>query len=105
MGKREGRPSGGSSTPSSLYQVEVGDRARREIKDLPRDEIRRIIDAIDDLSRDPRPPGASKLHGVKDGWRIRKGDYRILYTIHDAEKLVRIYRVGNRREVYRKQRG
>ena len=83
------------------YRIELESRARREFLGLEGGIRRRIEDVIDDLSRDPRPPGAKKLVG-KGGYRIRKGDYRILYLIDDAAKLVRIYRVGHRREIYRR---
>jgi mRNA interferase RelE/StbE len=83
------------------YKVEVETRARREYRDLKDDAREKITDAIDDLQTDPRPPGAKKLVG-KDGYRIRTGDYRILYTVNDDSHTVRIYRIGHRREVYRR---
>jgi mRNA interferase RelE/StbE len=82
------------------YSVALESRARREILDLPRNTQRRIADILDDLSNNPRPPGAKKLVG-QDGYRVRTGDYRVLYTIDDRKHLVRIYRIGHRREVYR----
>ncbi|MBI4208995.1 MAG: type II toxin-antitoxin system RelE/ParE family toxin [Deltaproteobacteria bacterium] len=82
------------------YPVELENRARREFLDLPEEVQRRLSQALDDLEVNPRPPGAKKLTG-KEGYRIRKGDYRILYTIDDSERLVRVYRIGHRREIYR----
>jgi mRNA interferase RelE/StbE len=82
------------------YKVEVETRARREYRDLPSHIREQIADAIDDLQLNPRPPGAKKLVG-KNGYRIRTGDYRILYAIDDQLHLVRVYRIGHRREVYR----
>ena len=70
------------------------------------------MDALDDalfaridlkilaLAEDPRPPGCKKLRGYKDQWRIRVGDWRVLYAVDDAAKLVSITRVAHRREVY-----
>ena len=83
------------------YRVELETRARSELLDLPKEALRRIAPVIDDLGRDPRPPGAKKLTG-QNGYRVRKGDYRILYAIDDALRLIRIYRIGHRREVYRR---
>ena len=84
------------------YRVELETRARREYRDLP-DRIRDLIaDAIDDLQADPRPPGCRKLVG-ENGYRVRTGDYRILYAIDDASRLVRIYRIGHRSTVYRRR--
>lgn len=82
------------------YRVEFETHAKKEFSKLSRDIQRRLADVIGDLSSDPRPPGVKKLIQV-EGYRIRKGDYRILYTIDDEEKLVRIYRIGHRREIYR----
>lgn len=82
------------------YRVELETHAKREFLKLSRDVQKRLADVINDLSSDPRPPGIKKLIQV-EGYRIRKGDYRFLYTIDDEEKLVRIYRIGHRREIYR----
>jgi len=84
------------------YRIELETRGRREYRDLP-DRIRDLIaDAIDDLQADPRPPGCRKLVG-ENGYRVRTGDYRILYAIDDASRLVRIYRIGHRSKVYRRR--
>lgn len=83
------------------YSVVLETRARKEFLDLPKEIQSKISDIFDDLMLNPRPPASKKLTGQQEGYRIRKGDYRILYTIHDQKHLVRIYRVGHRREVYR----
>ena len=84
------------------YRIRLETRARREYRDLP-DRIRGIIaDVIDDLQADPRPPGCRKLVG-ENGYRVRTGDYRVLYAINDASRLVRIYRIGHRSTVYRRR--
>jgi mRNA interferase RelE/StbE len=85
---------------SAVYKIELETRARREYRDLPARAREQIADAIDDLQKNPRPPGIKKLVGAT-GYRIRTGNYRILYTIDDSTFLVRIYRIGHRREVYR----
>lgn len=82
------------------YQVSLENQASRELLELPKVVREKLAFAIDDLAQNPRPPGAKKLTGY-EGYRVRKGDYRVLYTIHDKEKMVRIYRVGHRREIYR----
>ncbi|MBI4860594.1 MAG: type II toxin-antitoxin system RelE/ParE family toxin [Candidatus Riflebacteria bacterium] len=101
MVKRKDRTPPKAPSPPSVYQVQVSDAARRELNDLPPTEIERIVDAIQDLVQNPRPPGARKLVGVKAGLRIRKGNYRILYTVDDDARLVRVYRVGHRSSVYK----
>jgi mRNA interferase RelE/StbE len=83
------------------YRVELETRARRELLDLPRATARLLAEVIDDLQKDPRPPGCKKLVGV-DGYRVRKGDCRVLYSVDDGKRLMRVYRIGHRREVYRR---
>jgi mRNA interferase RelE/StbE len=67
---------------------------------LPKPVVQRLAQAISDLALDPRPPGARKLT-AREGYRVRVGDYRILYEIEDAPRRVRIYDVGHREDVYR----
>ena len=86
--------------PTVTYQVLVERKAEREMEVLPEDVLYLIGEVLDDLGENPRPPGAKKLTG-KEGYRIRKGAYRVLYTIDDPSRIVRIYRIGHRREVYR----
>ncbi len=83
------------------WRVEIGEGARRELEGLQDDVAARLSEAIDDLQANPRPPGARKLSG-REGWRIRKGDWRVLYVIDDATHRIRVYRIGNRRDVYRR---
>ena len=83
-----------------MYRVELETKARRAFLALPKEVGSRIADAIDDLSREPRPPGTKKLRGL-EGYRVRVGDYRILYAVADKERLIRIYVIGHRRDVYR----
>ena len=84
------------------WRLELESRARKEFLELARDVRVRLADVLDDLQREPRPPGAKKLIGV-DGYRFRKGDYRVLYTVDDSAQLVRVYRIGHRRDVYRRR--
>ncbi|MFZ5470023.1 MAG: type II toxin-antitoxin system RelE family toxin [Myxococcota bacterium] len=82
------------------FHIEVEERAVRELLDLPKEASQRIRSTISRLAQSSRPPGAKKLTG-RGGYRVRVGDYRILYEIDDASKLVRIYKVGHRKDVYR----
>ena len=83
------------------YRVELESRARSELLKLERKNVRQLTDVLDALELNPRPPGAKRLTG-QGGYRVRKGDYRILYTIDDASRVVRVYRVGHRSDVYRR---
>ena len=82
------------------YTVSILRRAQKELDDLPVQEAERVISAIDALAEDPRPPGCAKLKG-RVGWRIRVGDYRVIYNIEDAALTVAVINVGHRRNVYR----
>ena len=82
------------------YRLRLIGRARKEIRRLPSELTARICDAIDDLANDPRPPACVKLRGGA-GWRIRVGDYRVIYDVDDDAQIVTVLRVGHRRDVYR----
>lgn len=82
------------------YSLLILPSAEKDCDRLSREIYQRCQKAILKLEQDPRPPGCQKLVG-EDGYRIRVGDYRILYRIDDASKRVFIYRVKHRREVYR----
>ncbi len=83
------------------YQVAIAPSAQRDFKRLPREVIRRIDAAILALEEHPRPLGCVKLEGSDRNYRVRVGDYRILYEVNDAKKLVTIARVRKRSEAYR----
>jgi mRNA interferase RelE/StbE len=83
------------------YRVELESRARAELLRLDRSVARRLAPVLDALEVNPRPPGAKKLI-AQEGYRVRKGDTRILYTVDDAARVVRVYRIGHRSDVYRR---
>ena len=75
--------------------------AERGLSGLSKADLRRVDLKIRALADDPRPAGAKKLEGVGDLYRVRAGDYRVLYQIEDARLVVLVVDVGNRRDVYR----
>lgn len=83
------------------YRIVVARSAEREFVSLPLSVQRRITAMIDSLASVPRPPRVKKLAGTADLWRIRVGEYRIVYRIDDARRLVDITRIRHRKEVYR----
>ena len=83
-----------------MFDILLERTAEKDLRRLSEDIHDRVIKAIQPLSKDPRPAGARKLVGGKSDWRIRVGDYRILYEIADAIRIVRIYRIRHRRDVY-----
>ena len=85
----------------SRYSVVVARRAIRSIARLPRQGQRRVQAAIDLLANEPRPANCVALAGEESVYRVRVGDYRILYEVIDARLEIRVIRVGHRRDVYR----
>ena len=84
------------------YTIEVVRRAQREIRKLSRANQERVRKAILDLAQDPRPEGARKLQGSTEPlYRIRTGDYRVIYEVQDDRLIVLVVRVRHRREAYR----
>ncbi len=84
-----------------MYQVLLERSAERDLKRLSAEVHERVIVAIRALGLDPRPPGCRKLTGSRNDWRIRVGDYGMVYEIADAIRIVRVNRVRHRSEVYR----
>lgn len=84
-----------------MYQVLLERRAERGLDRLPSTVYSRVIAAIRALAVNPRPPGSRKLVGTPNDWRIRVGDYRVVYEIDDLSRIVRVNRVRHRREAYR----
>ena len=82
------------------YFVEVKPSARKELEDLPNSVLGRAVRKMESLGDNPRPAGCKKLIGYRDIWRVRVGDWRILYLIDDSAKLVSVTRIAHRREVY-----
>lgn len=84
----------------ALYKLLIKREVEKEIRSLPKADIKRIVKKILALSDDPRPNGCEKLKG-QVGYRIRQGLYRIVYLVNDDDKTITIFKVGHRREVYR----
>lgn len=82
------------------YAVLVAPAAVRQLRKLPPDARRRVQAAIELLAETPRPPGAKKLVGGNGDWRVRTGDYRIIYEIRDAQLIVLVVAAGHRRDIY-----
>lgn len=83
------------------YRIEWKRSAVKELKDLPGHIVARIIAVVDDLSINPFPYGVKKLSGSEHTYRIRVGDYRVVYTVETALLLIEIVRVRHRRDAYR----
>ncbi|HXT15672.1 MAG TPA: type II toxin-antitoxin system RelE/ParE family toxin [Gemmatimonadaceae bacterium] len=86
------------------FKIELAPAAFRALKKLDSDTAQRIADAINELAADPRPAGTKKLSGEDDLYRIRVGDYRIVYEIANKRLEVLVVTIGHRRDVYRSLR-
>jgi mRNA interferase RelE/StbE len=84
-----------------VYDVYIERTAERDLKRFPASEFYRIISRIKALAENPRSKGCHKLSGSKSDWRIRIGNYRVIYEIDEKTKMVKVMRVRHRREVYR----
>ena len=85
-----------------MYQVVVAPAVNKVIAGLPQDVRKRIALRLVALQSNPRPPGCIKLTG-EDAYRIRVGDYRVIYTVDDGRLIVVVIDSGHRREIYRKK--
>ena len=83
------------------YRIEITKAAARDLRALPANILKRVDARILSLAEEPRPDGVKKLAGVEDLYRVRVGDYRIIYEIQDAVILTTIVRTRHRGEVYR----
>jgi mRNA interferase RelE/StbE len=83
------------------YEVRIAPAAQRQYRKLPVALRKRVGEALAALSEEPRPSGVVKLRGSSNRWRIRVGDYRVIYRIEDEVVLVTVLVIAHRREVYR----
>jgi mRNA interferase RelE/StbE len=83
------------------YEVIIEDSAARTIRKLPRDIQSRVVEKLESLADNPRPPGHVKLSGPQDLYRVRVGNYRIVYQIGDDRRVVIVLVVAHRRDAYR----
>jgi len=86
----------------SRYRIEFSHRAAKAYRVLQEDVRRRIEPKVEALAENPRPHGARKIEGEETAYRVRVGDYRIVYEVHDRALIVVVMNIGHRREVYRR---
>ena len=84
-----------------MYKITIKKTANKELNSLPNKIAAKIVQAVYGLGRNPRPQGSKKLKGTYEPlWRIRIGDYRVIYIIDDVIKIVDIQKVGHRKDIY-----
>ena len=82
------------------YTVGISNSAQKEIKNLEQGVVARVIRSVRSLADEPRPPGCRKLVGSQNRWRVRVGDYRVIYTVDDAHRVVETIAVRHRSKAY-----
>ena len=82
------------------YKITIKKSAAKELEDIPKKDLRKIVKRIQTLAQNPRPQESQKLSG-QGRFRIRQGDYRIVYSVNDKDLIVDIVKIGHRREIYR----
>ena len=85
-----------------MYSIQIRRKALKEIKSLPSPYKQKIITAIEELANNPRPIGCRKLKANEELYRIRVGDYRVLYNVEDKIKIVEITKAGHRKDIYKR---
>jgi mRNA interferase RelE/StbE len=82
------------------YKIYFKESVEKDFRVIPKKDLQKILVRIKELAKDPRPPGHEKLTG-QERYRIRQGQYRIIYSVHDKELTVCVVKVGHRKDVYR----
>lgn len=83
------------------YRIEYAKGVEKDFRKIPTKAADRIAASIDKLGADPRPAGCVKLVGFETAYRIRVGDYRVIYQIHDSVMIILVIEVGHRKDIYR----
>ena len=84
------------------YKVEISSSAEKALKKIPRKDLIKVIETIQKLGIDPKPPGCRKLSGEEDIFRVRQGNYRIIYEVEGKKLLILVLKIGHRKDIYRK---
>ena len=82
------------------YEIYFKESVEKDIRAIPKKDLKKIIQCIEGLSKDPRPPGHEKLTG-QERYRVRQGLYRIIYSIQGKELIIWVVNVGHRKDIYR----
>ena len=82
------------------YNIELSRSSHKALKDIPLADVKKIRDKIEKLKKEPKPNGCEKLEGSDDLYRIRSGDYRVIYQIFNKKLIILVVKIGHRREIY-----
>ena len=84
----------------AVYKILFKKSVWKDFESIPKKDLKKILERIESLGEDPRPPGCQKLSG-QERYRLRQGRYRIVYSIQDMERSVWVVKVGHRKDIYR----
>jgi len=84
------------------FKIQWRSSTKKDLRSLPRQEVARVVSAVADLADDPQPHGSQKLSGSERTYRVRVGDYRVVYEVFADSRIVEVQRVRHRKDVYRK---
>ena len=84
------------------YRIEITATAEKSLKKIPKKDIQKIVEAIQVLAISPFPEGCRKLKGEEDVYRVRQGNYRIIYEVIDKKLIVLVLKIGHRKDIYKK---
>ena len=82
------------------YKISIRRKAQKQLAKIPFGDYKKVKTAIQDLAHDPRPPGSKKLKG-RPGWRIRQGNFRVIYEIQDEQLIILVLDIGDRKDIYK----
>jgi mRNA interferase RelE/StbE len=85
----------------ALYKIEWKRSATKELRQLPKNAIQKALSIVETLTNNPHPNASKKLSGTDNTYRIRFGDYRIIYNVMDQVLIIEVIRVGHRKDIYR----
>jgi mRNA interferase RelE/StbE len=84
-----------------MFEILIEHSAEKDLRKLPSESINTIIQKIKLLKENPRPSGSKKIVVLENFWRVRIGQYRVLYEINDSEKIIKVYKIKHRKDIYR----
>ncbi|MGR9053734.1 MAG: type II toxin-antitoxin system RelE family toxin [Gammaproteobacteria bacterium] len=83
------------------YRIEIKPRAIKQLRKLPSAVLAKVSKQIDNLSENPRPDGCKKLSGTEHSYRVRVGDYRVVYSVFDKRLIIQVIKIGHRKDIYK----
>lgn len=84
------------------YKIEISSSAEKTLKKIPKKDILKVVQTIQQLAIDPHPQGSRKLQGEENVYRVRQGNYRVIYEVQNKKLLILVLKIGHRKDIYKK---